>query len=87
MTVDRGFERRGGHITHYDQGRQTLVLGATGRRVGQRLTAIVFNVPRNNALVAVHTSDLEGGRFWSAYVAAWTGWNRVRTTASLPPPR
>jgi uncharacterized membrane protein len=60
-----------------------LAAGAALYLVGTILVTIVFNVPRNNALAAVHPSSTDGGAVWTAYVAGWTGWNHVRTTAAL----
>jgi uncharacterized membrane protein len=70
-------------MTWQRRGAAYLVSGAALYLVGTILVTILFNVPRNNALAAVQTSDPEGGRLWSAYVAGWTGWNHVRTTAAL----
>jgi uncharacterized membrane protein len=41
------------------------------------------NVPRNNALAAIDGGSAEGARYWADYRRAWTGWNHVRTVASL----
>ena len=64
-------------------GASYLVAGAACYLLGSILVTIVFNVPRNNALAAVHPSSADGGPVWTAYVDVWTGWNHVRTTAAL----
>ena len=43
---------------------------------------VVFNVPMNNALDAVHPAAAEAGALWTRYLADWTAWNHVRTAAS-----
>lgn len=44
---------------------------------------MAFNISRNNALAAVTPENAEAASFWSRYVAEWTGWNHVRTIASI----
>jgi uncharacterized membrane protein len=44
---------------------------------------MLFNVPRNNALAAVLATGEEGAALWSDYLAVWTRWNHVRTSASM----
>jgi uncharacterized membrane protein len=51
--------------------------------VGTVAVTIVFNVPRNNALAAVEADTADGADLWPRYVAGWTAWNHVRTTAAL----
>jgi uncharacterized membrane protein len=42
-----------------------------------------FNVPRNNVLAKVDPANPEAGEIWRRYLVEWTGWNTVRTGASL----
>jgi uncharacterized membrane protein len=70
-------------MTWQRPGASYLVAGAALYILGTILVTIVFNVPRNNALATVNPSSADSGRVWTAYVAAWTGWNHVRTTAAL----
>ena len=43
---------------------------------------VVFNVPLNDALVAVNPASAEAAAIWSRYLSDWTLWNHVRTIAS-----
>jgi uncharacterized membrane protein len=51
--------------------------------VGTFLVTMVFNVPMNNALDAVHPTAGEAGAVWARYLADWTAWNHVRAITSL----
>jgi uncharacterized membrane protein len=51
--------------------------------VGSLVVTMVFNVPLNNALAAVTSSEGEGGTLWARYLTDWTFWNTVRTIAPL----
>jgi uncharacterized membrane protein len=44
---------------------------------------MAFNVPLNNALVAVPLGTPEAAALWTLYLDKWTGWNTVRTVAPL----
>jgi len=70
-------------MTWQRPGASYLAAGAAIYLVGTILVTIVFNVPRNNTLAALNPSSSDSGRLWTAYVAGWTGWNHVRTTAAL----
>ena len=50
--------------------------------VGSFLVTMVFNVPRNDALMAVTADSAAGARVWVDYLSSWTAWNHVRTIAS-----
>ena len=50
--------------------------------VGSLLVTMVFNVPRNDALVAVSPDSAAAARLWVDYLSSWTAWNHVRTIAS-----
>jgi uncharacterized membrane protein len=43
---------------------------------------MVFNVPLNDALAAVHPSSPEAASLWVHYLKDWTFWNHMRTVAS-----
>ena len=60
-----------------------LLIGSVLYLVGTFLVTIVFNVPRNETLASVAPTDPNSARLWSGYVTSWTGWNHVRTVASL----
>ena len=49
--------------------------------VGMFIVTAVFNVPMNNALMAVNAANSEA--VWTSYLADWTWWNHVRTLASI----
>jgi uncharacterized membrane protein len=60
-----------------------LFLGSLLYLVGTVVVTIVFNVPRNDALAAVHPESADGARLWTDYASGWTAWNHVRTTSAL----
>jgi uncharacterized membrane protein len=49
--------------------------------VGMFICTMVFNVPRNNALLAADPANGDG--VWTRYLKEWTFWNHVRTIASI----
>ena len=51
--------------------------------VGTFGVTAAFNVPRNEALAAVHADSADGAAHWSRFLAGWTAWNHVRTVAAL----
>ena len=50
---------------------------------GSVLVTMAFNVPRNDALVAVSPDSAAAARLWVDYLSSWTAWNHVRTIASV----
>ena len=60
-----------------------LFVGSVLYLVGTVLVTIVFNVPRNEALVAVDPASADAASLWASYVTGWTAWNHVRTVAAL----
>ncbi len=60
-----------------------LLVGSALYLVGCLLVTIVFNVPRNESLASIAPTDADGASLWDNYVASWTAWNHVRTTAAL----
>jgi uncharacterized membrane protein len=61
--------------------RPLAVLGAALYLVGTFGVTMVFNVPRNNALVRLDPADSVAA--WRRYVQEWTWWNHVRTFAAV----
>ncbi|BCH30210.1 membrane protein [Mesorhizobium sp. L-8-10] len=57
--------------------------GALLYLVGVIVVTIAFNVPLNDQLAAVAPDSAAGAEFWQHYLAAWVGWNHVRTLAPL----
>ena len=51
--------------------------------VGVIGVTMAFNVPRNNALVAIAAESAAGASLWARYLAEWTAWNHVRAAACL----
>lgn len=51
--------------------------------VGTIGVTVVFNVPLNDSLAAIHPGDSGAANLWNEYLAKWTAWNHVRTAASL----
>jgi uncharacterized membrane protein len=50
---------------------------------GMFLVTMFFNVPLNNALVAVGNESRTGTAIWKDYVRRWTRWNHVRTASCV----
>jgi uncharacterized membrane protein len=50
--------------------------------VGMFVVTMIFNVPLNDALAAVHPASPEASSLWARYLKDWTFWNHVRTVAS-----
>ncbi len=50
---------------------------------GTILVTMAANVPRNDALARLQPDAVEAASVWARYVAGWTAWNHVRTTAAL----
>ena len=59
------------------------VAGALFYLVGTLLVTMICNVPMNNALARAVPTSSEGAALWADYLVRWTGWNHVRTVASL----
>jgi len=60
-----------------------LLIGGGLYVVGTFVVTLVFNVPRNNALMSVKPTDPDAASRWDRYVAEWTAWNHIRTAAAL----
>ncbi len=50
--------------------------------IGMFVCTMAFNVPLNNALMAVDPVSAEAADVWARYLRDWTFWNHVRTIAS-----
>jgi|EndMetStandDraft_9_1072997.scaffolds.fasta_scaffold07550_3 uncharacterized membrane protein len=59
-----------------------LIAGCVLYVAGTFLVTMMFNVPRNDALMAVAPESAEGAAYWSKYLVEWTFWNHVRTAAA-----
>jgi uncharacterized membrane protein len=64
-----------------DPGAVYVLIGAALYLVGTFLVALVFNVPKNNALASVAPG--EGASLWTDYLSKWTAWNHARAAAAL----
>jgi uncharacterized membrane protein len=51
--------------------------------VGTILVTMLLHVPQNDALADVDPASPDSAGLWYGYVASWTTWNHVRTTAAL----
>jgi uncharacterized membrane protein len=61
-----------------------LTVAATVAYLGGSIGITVFaNVPLNNRLARLSSTDSAATAFWSEYLAVWTRWNTVRAVASL----
>lgn len=61
----------------------TIIAATLFYVIGTIGITIVFNVPMNDALVAVDPSSTQGASVWSDYLSRWTLWNHVRTVAGV----
>ena len=57
--------------------------GALFYLVGTILVTMLGNVPLNNQLAAVSTTDPAARDVWEHYLDRWTMWNHVRTAAAM----
>ncbi len=57
--------------------------GALFYLVGTILVTMLGNVPLNNELAAVSTTDPATRDVWEHYLDRWTMWNHVRTAAAM----
>ncbi len=60
-----------------------VLAGAGLYLIGAIVVTIAANVPRNEALTNLDPGDPDAAQLWAGYVRSWTGWNHVRTLASL----
>lgn len=67
----------------HSPGTAWVLAGSALYIIGTFIVTIAFNVPRNEALARVDASHPEAIRVWRNYVAGWTRWNHVRTTAAV----
>ena len=70
-------------VMWYEPGAAYLLAGSLLYLIGSVVATMAFNVPLNDALAAVEPTGTEGAGLWARYLASWTGWNHVRTAASL----
>ncbi|MCZ6859619.1 MAG: DUF1772 domain-containing protein, partial [Alphaproteobacteria bacterium] len=57
--------------------------GAIVDLVGTFLVTGLGNVPLNDQLAAVSSTDPGAREVWEHFVSRWTAWNHVRTAAAL----
>ncbi len=57
--------------------------GALFYLVGTILVTMLGNVPLNDQLAAVSTTDSAARDVWDYYLGRWTTWNHVRTAAAM----
>jgi uncharacterized membrane protein len=60
-----------------------LLAGSVLYLVGTILLTVVYHVPRNEALAATDPTSAEAASRWARFLAGWTAWNHVRTSASV----
>lgn len=63
-------------------GSAVILAGGAIYVIGMFACTMVFNVPLNNALMAVDPASATGADVWARYLRDWTFWNHVRTVAS-----
>lgn len=59
------------------------IAGAVTYLAGAFLVTVLVNVPLNNGLDRVASTDEQAAALWTAYLRRWTAWNHVRAAASL----
>ena len=64
-------------------GRGWILGGAAAYVIGSFAVTMLFNVPRNNRLMAVDPESPEAMAIWREYLAKWTAWNHVRGVAAV----
>lgn len=64
-------------------GSTLAIAGAIAFLAGTIGVTMVVNVPMNDALAAAQPASSEAASLWSGYLSGWTGWNHVRTLASM----
>ena len=72
-------------IWRWDQpGVVYLLAGCLFYLIGTFLVTVIFNVPLNNALESMVSSNSEASDYWTnIYLIKWTFWNHVRTVAAI----
>ena len=65
-----------------EPGAALWLIGSVLYVVGMFVVTAVFNVPLNNALMAVAPASGEAATLWARYLVDWTWWNHLRTVAS-----
>ncbi len=66
-----------------DPGALLFLGGAVSYFAGTFLVTMFGNVPLNNQLAAVSTTDPAASDVWNHYLERWTMWNTVRTVAAM----
>jgi len=59
------------------------IVGTLLYLLGAILVTMIRNVPLNQRLAGMAASSDEATSFWPRYVREWTGWNHLRTLATL----
>jgi uncharacterized membrane protein len=71
-------------IVHWrEPGAPAMLAGGVIYVIGMFVCTMVFNVPRNNALMKADPNSADGAALWARYLKEWTFWNHVRTIASV----
>ena len=70
-------------LTWSDPGSVFVLAGSVLYLVGTLMVTGVLHIPMNNALAVVEAHGEGAAKHWHRYVARWTAWNHVRTTAAL----
>jgi uncharacterized membrane protein len=61
-----------------------LAAGGTFYFVGVLIISYLFNIPMNNRLAAMDSTQRDTATYWAdTYVPRWTFWNHIRTASSL----
>lgn len=63
-------------------GSAAILAGGVIYVIGMFICTMAFNVPLNNALMAVDPAGASGADVWARYLRDWTLWNHVRAIAS-----
>ena len=60
-----------------------FLVGAISYLTGTFLVTILGNVPLNDQLAALSSTDPSASDLWKHYLDRWTTWNHVRTVAAM----
>lgn len=62
-----------------EPGAVAVLLGGAVYVFGAAIVTMIWNVPLNNALAAVTSTDPASAATWAGYLRDWVLWNHVRT--------
>ncbi len=71
-------------VMHWNAPRSAYTLAAgLAYLLGTIGITMVCNIPMNQSLAAMDTSNAEAEKFWAHYLKLWTRWNHLRALAAF----